>query len=180
MKHALGMMYEDILEFHRRALRVFSKPSKLLCFYILPRPRLIALAWRQLFRATWKDFNATFAHILQDLIRHKGLIESQATLIHIQEAQLARTKASEIFEKLEAEESHRQSLAVLDWLSPTDATLDQMAASETRESFPETGLWVLKAEKVKAWCQIAIPKWPKLWMYGIPGAGASSDNLIGS
>jgi hypothetical protein len=132
MKHVLAMMYEDALQFHNRALRVFSKSSTRPFFYIRAHVRLTSLAWRQLFRATWKDFNATFGHILLDVVRHKGLIESQATLIHFQEARLNRAKASEYFQKQEREERQRQHLAVLDWISSTDASLDQQNAFETR------------------------------------------------
>lgn len=132
---------------------------------------LTGLAWRQLFRATWKDFDAQFAHILKDLAQHKALIESQATLIHFQEAQVAREKARMDFEKAETERKHHHYVLVRDWLSPTDALLDQTAASNIRTPLPETGRWVLEGEKVKAWCQSDVPKWPKLWMYGIPGAG---------
>ena len=171
MKLALAMMYEDILEFHRRALRVFSKPSNHTFSNIHVRPKLINLAWRQLFRATWKDFDTHFLHILKDLARHKALIESQATLIHFQEAQLDRVRGNKLLEKVETEAKHDHHIAVLDWLSPTDASLDQTAASDIRRPIPETGLWILDEGKVKVWCQTDVPKWPTLWMYGIPGAG---------
>ena len=64
----LAVIYEDILEFHQTALRVFKRPSNItllvLRFYILT----FELAWKQLFRSAWKDFKTRFQHILNDLV----------------------------------------------------------------------------------------------------------------
>lgn len=80
------------------------------------------------------------------------------------------------FKEARAEEKRRQYLAVLDWISPTDASLDQKAAFDTRDPFPGIGLWLLKVEKVHDWCENVVPRCPKLWIYGIPGAGTYSNN----
>ncbi|KAE8449029.1 hypothetical protein EG329_008617 [Mollisiaceae sp. DMI_Dod_QoI] len=73
MQRVLGLIYQDILEFHRRALFVFKRRS-----------------WKRIFHSTWKTFNTHFSRLLQNLHRHKIDIERQASLIEIEQSQAQR------------------------------------------------------------------------------------------
>ncbi|KAF7874046.1 hypothetical protein EAF04_002718 [Stromatinia cepivora] len=78
--NVLALFYEDILEFHQAALRVFSRPT-----------------WKQIFRATWKDFNSKFQNIIERLGRHKALVESQATILQFDKQQNEHVKTEASF-----------------------------------------------------------------------------------
>ncbi len=69
MASVLTIIYEDILEFHQTALRVFKRPSKITYYETqLIQNLTLALAWMALFKSAWKDFRARFQHILNDLV----------------------------------------------------------------------------------------------------------------
>jgi len=68
MASILAVIYEDILEFHQTALRVFKRPSKITSWYRGFSILILYLAWKQLFRSAWKDFKTRFQHILNDLV----------------------------------------------------------------------------------------------------------------
>jgi len=154
MDEALALVYGDILEFHRRALRLFTLPT-----------------WRQAFRSIWKDFNSRFEHILRDLRRHKELIESQATALHFQQYQADRQIIFEKFELLEIAETKRKYSAVLQWFAGADSLLDHEDTCKVRHEFPTTGHWILKHSKYSTWRMDDVPRTSTVWLNGIPGAG---------
>lgn len=129
------------------------------------------LAWRQLFRSAWKDFKTRFQHILDDLYRHKLLVERQASLIEYQVSQAERANVRNSLTVLEEAERKNRHLAVVNWLSATDAILDQEASTAMRSEDPTAGRWVFEEPKMKAWVDPAKSAVPLLWMNGIPGAG---------
>ncbi|KAI9869334.1 MAG: hypothetical protein M1813_000123 [Trichoglossum hirsutum] len=154
MQKVLEQYYEDILEFHRRALKFFSRRG-----------------WKLLFKATWKTFETRFRVILDNLDRDKNLIESQACLLDIEESQLARGLAEDTFLRMKNEELKRQRIAVIEWLSPANSTMDQESYSSLRALYPGTGLWLLSDAKLKAWSDPLSSDVPILWVHGIPGSG---------
>ena len=101
------------------------------------------------------------------------MIETQAGLIEFKEAQLHRASVNEAFKRIEKAENERKYFAVRDWLSATNASLDQEAAEGIRSAYPETGKWILEAQSVKLWRKSDIPPRSKMWLYGKPGAGTS-------
>jgi hypothetical protein len=128
-----------------------------------------------LFRSAWKDFNTRFQHILDDLSRHKQLVERQASLIEYQEAQAERANVRNSFAILEEAERKNRYLAVVNWLSATDAILDQEASKAMRSEDPSAGRWVFEESRMKAWMDPANSVVPLLWMNGKPGAGRISS-----
>jgi len=108
---------------------------------------------------------------LNDLLRHRELIESAANLEQIQESREARLKSEASFAALEKEQRRVQTLAVVNWLSAADASLDQQAYAETRLIIPTSGHWILQQEKIKAWLDPTDNLVPIFWLSGIPGAG---------
>jgi hypothetical protein len=170
MTGVLCTMYEDILEFHLCALRVFTKSS--MYRVSLPHGLFITfIAWRQLFRATWKDFKSRFQRILDDLHRHKALIECQANILQIQEARTERANVRASFTAIEEAEKKNKRLVVLNWLSAAKTILDQEVSAEIRRDYPSTGRWVLENPTLKSWLDPSNALLPMVWMNGIPGAG---------
>jgi hypothetical protein len=155
MGKVLLLMYEDILNFHRLALRYFQQPL-----------------WRQVFGATWKNYRSKFAGIIRNLPRHQQLIESQANLIQIEESQQERRLEEMRFEaSMEIEELQRLH-AVSNWLKPTDVEADQTRFRKIRTAYPTTGRWLLKDQRFIDWFNPQYPAIPPLlWLNGRPGAG---------
>ncbi|KAF7918225.1 uncharacterized protein EAE98_009837 [Botrytis deweyae] len=208
MVNVLALFYEDMLDFHRAALRVFSKsnylnPQNTKKDFLVVNLRMCCCtvlfayvsAWKQIFRATWKDFNSKFRHILDGLARHKALVESQATILQFEKQQKDYTKAKtsismiqesilriqeyqrehlnhkKQFEAIEKEDTKRQRLALLDWLASTDPIPDHEFAVSMRADYPSSGNWILQENKIKAWLDPQQLTVPLLWINGIPGAG---------
>src|ERR1700744_191259 len=103
MEKVLLLIYEDILKFHRLALRYFQQPL-----------------WRQIFAVTWKDYRSQFDGIIKNFPRHQHLIESQANLIQIEQFQQDRKRDEERMAREMEGEKLRKLLAISNWLRPTD------------------------------------------------------------
>ncbi|KAK3316036.1 hypothetical protein B0H66DRAFT_560170, partial [Apodospora peruviana] len=176
MVRALGFLYKDVLEFHRRALKYFQQPM-----------------WRQLFQATWKTYKSRFTKVIGDINQHSRLIESRAALAQILATEKDKVerdaKLQSIIDKIQVEGTERKIQdvklqAVIDanearllrdlhcWLRAVNVQNDQHHFSKIRADYPGTGRWLLDNATFKEWfeplCQV-IP--PLLWLNGIPGAG---------
>ena len=126
---------------------------------------------RQIFRSAWKDFKTRFQHILDDLCRHRTLIESQANLVQIQQSQRDYAQLQLSFSKIEEAERKEKTLAIINWLSSADVALDQEAAEAAQCEHPGSGSWVFENEIVKPWIDPNNSLIPYVWLLGIPGAG---------
>jgi hypothetical protein len=84
---------------------------------------------------------------LDDLSRHKALVESQANLIQIQDTQAERAVVRNNFAMIEEQQHKNNYLAVINWLSAVDSILDQETSSKVRQDYPSTGKWVLQDAK---------------------------------
>jgi hypothetical protein len=130
-------------------------------------------AWFQLFTATWKDFQGSFKPILNDLVRHRELIESTASLEQIQESRDARLQLQASFSALEQEQIHTKTLAVISWLSAADSDSDQATFCSARHDVPNTGRWILDVPSIQAWLDTNKTSTPIVWVNGKPGLGES-------
>jgi hypothetical protein len=124
-----------------------------------------------MFRATWKDFKSRFQHILDNLRRHKELVESQANLLQIQESRALRVQFQDLFATTQRTERENQRLAVMNWLSSADAYLDQEGAAMARHDYPGTCRWIIEKPELKAWYDPEDSLVRLIWLNGIPGAG---------
>lgn len=154
MQQVLEQIYSDILEFHRRALKFFKQR-----------------AWRQLFRASWKDFKTRFQGILENLRRHRDLLESQAGLVHYEASQAARLAAENSIRAIEEALFMQQRTSVQDWLCSANVSNDQERFTDVRSYSVNYGHWLLKRRQVSSWMDPASNAIPLFWLHGIPGAG---------
>ncbi|KAF2178004.1 putative zinc finger protein [Zopfia rhizophila CBS 207.26] len=151
----LTLMYEDILKFHRIALRYFQQPL-----------------WKQLFDATWKTYKSRFSGIISNMARHRNLIESQASLSQIEAFQESRRIEDDRFDAQMRNENLGRSRAVYGWLKAANVDTDQYHFSKIRADYPGTGKWLLDNSTFKDWFNHQFPMIPPLlWLNGIPGAG---------
>jgi hypothetical protein len=132
-------------------------------------------AWQQIFRAVWKDFDTRFKHLLMNLQRHKALIESHANVLEIQASQAARELAEKAFQEADTARKDNQRIAVRTWLSARNVQLDHDVYTGVRESYPSTGLWVLRKTAIAAWHDNQHSSGSLVWIHGIPGAGMTYD-----
>ncbi len=145
-----------------------------------------AAVWRQVFRSTWKDFGTRFKQILDGLRQHRQLIVEQAGLLHYQQYQTDsqendrhmrqyeqdRQEKLIRLEKQEEAEVQRKYLAVLEWFSGAQSTVeDHHTFQLTRSQYTGSGDWILNDEKVQNWIEPDTPVSSILWISGIPGAG---------
>ncbi|KAI1410433.1 hypothetical protein F5Y13DRAFT_167760 [Hypoxylon sp. FL1857] len=154
MKHVLVLIYQDILEFHKEAIKHFKQ-------------RL----WRQLFQATWRGFTIKIQHLKDNLKRHKDLIESHATIVQYEEIQKIRESAKREFEAHLRAETDRRRLRVIQWLSPFNVGSLQEQYRETRSICDNPGRWMIDSSRFQKWFNPNRCPWPLLWINGIPGAG---------
>ncbi|KAF2993718.1 hypothetical protein E8E14_000319 [Neopestalotiopsis sp. 37M] len=165
----LESYYCDILEFHRIAFQVFTRP-----------------AWKQVFHSSWKTFKTRFGPILSSMKRHRTLLsEEKLTAVHAEiqdfrgniEDQIAaiakRMKnrddehAAHLAQKERVSRNEKIN-AILNKIDPPDYMADQEYAIEQWRS-SDSGRWILENSRFQEWLQ-PIPK-SILYLNGIPGAG---------
>ncbi|KAF2181728.1 hypothetical protein K469DRAFT_691815 [Zopfia rhizophila CBS 207.26] len=172
---AYEMIFIDLLDFHKNAIRFCSGPL-----------------WQRLFRSAWKNFGTQFQGIIKRLRRHRDLVESQANLLHLQQSQDHFEQCQEYFQqsqehfrkyeqdlidiqkKLDVqldEEQAKKRIAVIEWLSGANSSIEHDSFCATRGEYPDTGNWILRHDGIRNWKDEDEPETPIVWTNGIPGAG---------
>ncbi|KAI1682859.1 hypothetical protein KJE20_07591 [Pyrenophora tritici-repentis] len=154
MFQLLRLIYEDILNFHWKAMKYFKKRM-----------------WQQFFQALWKSFDAEFSNILRNLREHMALIESQATVAQFAEIIVTRARVELEFDRQRDEEIHRRRIMCHQWLVAANCGADQETYARVRQEYPGTGQWFLQKNRFRSWFDPNFCSTPLLWMNGIPGAG---------
>lgn len=121
---------------------------------------------------------ARFQSILENLRRHKNLVESQANLVHFEAAQVARSAAENNMRCLEAAVIKQQLLSVRDWLCSAKVLDDQDRYASVRSQQASFGKWLLNHRRMIAWLDSTSTSVPLLWLHGIPGAGLSPFSFL--
>jgi hypothetical protein len=175
MRKVLALIYNDVLEFHKKALKYFRQRSKL-----IKKPRLVTqpkypTAWQQLFHATWKTFRAEFSGLLANIQRHGRLVESQANLLEFEQLfhqmEMGRAAAEAEFQRHKEEEERKRRIAVQNWLSAVSTDVDQERGVTTRKQNPGSGRWLIENNHIRNWFNPELCSAPLLWINGRPGAG---------
>ncbi|KAI1769143.1 hypothetical protein GGR53DRAFT_528987 [Hypoxylon sp. FL1150] len=156
MLRVLIIMYKDILEFHRQALRYFQQPM-----------------WKQIFHATWKTYKTRFGPLIDNIREHGVLVQNQATLTQIENYRKSAETQNLKLQSILDEQETRRTREVYTWLNAPNVENDQHHYSKVQGEYPDSGQWLLKVPAFKEWfdpkCPTILP--PLLWMTGIPGAG---------
>jgi hypothetical protein len=173
VRRALGFIYEDILNFHKEALRYFRKSGTSLRVHARSNKTDRSLAWRQLFDAARNTFSENLKQLENDLSRHTALIDRQASLEEYQSAQVARLQSQQYFDEARAVELDRRRTTVQQWLGPTTAQTRHDTHVMTRH--PCTGDWLFRDSRFQKWFDFDFCTDPILWLSGIPGAGKKSQ-----
>ncbi len=174
MRRILEKIYEDILEFHKRALHFFSSRSSFFLPFILKMYADVFLDWKNFFKASWNNFGHRFKFLIDNLERYKNLVESRASLLEYESAKEARLLAETKYTQFEEGERKRQLRMIAEWLSPADFKADQETAKDARADSKNSGRWLFKDKKVSALCDPHNTTVLSLWLDGIPGAGRAN------
>lgn len=187
MVRVLALMYADILEFHKRAIRFFETKGNCRCGAVLVQisDSLMMAVWRQLFRSLWKTFETRFKNILRNLTGHRRLVMEQAALVqqqqyqddrqrvflHIKQYELDREERHIQMKKQEEDEMNQKARELLAWLSLSQTTAeDHSIFRKTRNEYAGSGQWIMKDDKIQNWME-DTPVSSIVWMNAIPGAG---------
>jgi hypothetical protein len=117
-------------------------------------------------KATWPWKEKDVGKILQSLEKFKTsfiLALSGETLQVVRAIQDGVKDVSESIQTMIISDRHK---SILDWLKPTDPSVNHNAARQKHE--PTTGDWLLKSELFTKWMRARNGS---LWLYGKPGAG---------
>lgn len=115
------MIFGDILDFHAKALSYFRQKR-----------------WQIIFDATWNNFRTRFSEPMNNLRRHRKLLENYANLTALERISALSNDQTEAL-KLQRREARRQQLdRVRSWLSPDDMMADQERHAELRRGYPGT------------------------------------------
>lgn len=170
-------MYEDILNFHRLAMKYFQQrrtcsPSCETSY------DLTFIVWKQLFDATWPSHSSRFASVIGNLARHRALIERHATLSQIEDSQESQRLANDRFDITMQNEDMARSVVVSQWLKSPHTDVDQYNFTKVRLDYPDSGKWLLDNQSFKEWFDPSFPKIPPLlWVSGIPGSGLLQSDV---
>ena len=151
----VGLIYNDIIEFHRRAYKFFRRK-----------------AWHVWFAFDWGLFERRFKLILQRLALHCDLLDKEAAAAHFFEMKQFRDKRQLEEDAFEWQRQHQMAQDVFRWLSAAEDQQEEHLHRISDNRQPETCDWILKDPRMQPWIEDdsgdAI-----LWMNGIPGAGKS-------
>ena len=148
----IGLIYSDILEFHRRAYRIFRRK-----------------AWHFWFAFDWGLFERRFKSILRNLEVHCDLLDKEAAAAHFSEMKQFRDKRQLEEDTFERQRQIQMAQDVFGWLSAEEDQQDEQLHRISDKRQPGTCDWILEDPQIRSWieddCGDAV------WMTGIPGAG---------
>ncbi|CAD6565730.1 MAG: hypothetical protein ASARMPREDX12_006744 [Alectoria sarmentosa] len=165
-QQVMGHFYEDILEFHRRAYMFFRRR-----------------AWKIVFDSLWKTFHLRFQGILENLRKHRDLIDAEANAIDIAEAKAWRStqldhirqwRADRAYDidKSERERLASQTREAAAWFGANEGQED-VFAKFSRACDGSESHWIFKDSIVLSWLGQGGRDNPVVWLNGKPGAGKS-------
>ncbi|OHX00973.1 putative zinc finger protein [Colletotrichum incanum] len=183
-KTCLLHIYRDILEFHRLAYKLFS---------------LRTTSWTKLHRASWKDLEATFAHLASSLQLHADFIRTHGHPYHdrhalrgvdsgfashptppdpdfrrgYQQYEIAYTTLWKQFRRNEEDRKNKQKTKILKWIAAPNKTETLHESFVHKRSLcPDNGRWLYKRyDPVSNWMREDPPKDSTLWVHGQKGMG---------
>jgi len=133
------------------------------------------IVWRTVFDIARPKFSAMLADIRTNLLRHKDLVEKEASLLHFDLFRRQYEEGELRFKQQEKKEIQRQRMEVLEWLeiTPTATTpaTDQEYYANKRRDYPASGQWLSSCCEYQEWLDPQTTHISCIWLNGKPGAG---------
>lgn len=175
MQQVLVNVYEDILDFHGRAVTFFKQRGiNNACTYWGPAHSDICLvdtAWKITIKLAFRTFRSMFGDVLENLERSKDLLYKSADIASFREAQDSRSLFKQQFDAQERKEMNDRRLIALEWLSHESCDKFHEELQETRRKYPDTARWIFQEREVNEWLGGRQARDQPFWISGIPGAG---------
>ena len=130
----------------------------------------VSIAWKIVFASCWRDFGSRFNSILENLARHRDLVDREALSIDIAEARVSRRLAEDELDKSEKAREILMLQNALAWLAADDVDQENHLVQLSARRQHDTCEWVLGLTKVICWMN-GGPDQSVLWLRGIPGSG---------
>ena len=115
------------------------------------------------------------ADIRTNLLRHKDLVEKQASLLHFDLFRRQHEEAELRFKQQEKVEIQRQKMEVMEWLAMTSVEAtpakDQEYYAGKRKDYPASGQWLSSCREYQEWIDPQTTHISCIWLNGKPGAG---------
>jgi hypothetical protein len=132
-----------------------------------------------LFESLWPRYASKITLILRNIGNHVTLMDSEVTLANIIEADAARAKAYEEYERNEAARQAQQFESMRLLLSPHlyDDELERLR----RKYYAKSGEWLENEDRFRKWIDPINHSTNLFWLIGIPGAGKTvlSSTIVG-
>ncbi|KAH8704111.1 hypothetical protein BGW36DRAFT_287051 [Talaromyces proteolyticus] len=155
IKAAMGLLFEDILEFYRISFDFFRKPH-----------------WKTLIDALWDGQVKKFNEVITNLRQHSTLLREGVTLADIREARDHRIRSLDLLDETHKYQQRQKFSSLRDRFSVDfhDERLDWIR----NRSVSGCEKWLLEDAAFCSWRDDSrkgsqISAW--LWFHGIPGAG---------
>ena len=147
----LSLFYKEILDFHVALLKIFRSP-----------------AWKRFLGAIWSGNEAIFGTIIENICRHRDLLDRQLTISIVKNLESFRTQNMNSQLVLQKELNRQR---VHTYLEPFDYNIQYRRVRDNL--CPGTNQWILTNRVFEDWLKPGLPelKHRLLWLVGIPGAG---------
>lgn len=141
-----------------------------------------------MFDSLWKTFNLRFQGILENLRKHRDLIDAEANATSIVEAKAWRSTQLDLIRRLrvdranEIDKAERERLA-----SQTREAVAWFGANEGQEDIfakisdacgSSDGHWIFKESVIRSWLGQGGRDDSVIWLNGKPGAGESRLSFV--
>lgn len=137
----------------------------------------MSTAWKLFFMSSWGRFRRQFNVLIQDLRRHSDLVDKEASVQAIVEAERWRDTEKQRIIDIQKEKAFEEYRSTLRWIHIDE--LEQVNRLDSLANSGHSGTcdWALKNQKIKAW----VPRHGDLfflWLTGKPGSGGESLNTM--
>lgn len=184
MQKVLAVFYADILTFHKEAyifVRRSGETTATTRFFAFGSSSNSSTGWRILFLTSWGRFQRRFDSTLEDLQKHKKLIDDTASAINLSETvkmsenlQAWRQENLDKLKFLEDEQTAKQYQSIIGCLKidETEQLAIFDAISSEGNKYDGTCDWISRHIHIREWLK-ETPTTDFVWLHGIPGTGKS-------
>ncbi|KAK7960375.1 Vegetative incompatibility protein HET-E-1 [Apiospora saccharicola] len=154
-QHLIAFLFEDIIEFHRKAYSWITKPG-----------------FSMFFSSVWGRFDDRFGTLLLSISRTSEQIDREAIALDIMQAVESRRKSAD--ECIERDRRHQteQVQSIQNWLELTNTNGEMKLELLLSRHLEGTSDWATQNPKIRSWLQCGRGE-QVLWLNGKPGSGKS-------
>jgi hypothetical protein len=130
-------------------------------FQVRAKLTLCQIEMNHIFRGMWKNYDTEFQGILQNLRRHKDLVEHRASVTQYRRYQGDMMELKAKLDRQVEEEKLKKLVIIREWLAVGQQPSDDHAIyQEIRKSYATTAKWILERDAVKEWIKDDVPAAP--------------------